>query len=583
MRKCRWSVILCSLLISSIVFAGLGLPSGRKDVSASSLEYSLVPPSADASVSVTGSQWSSDSKSLSFGVKLSGCQYYKSVQIRVTLSSESIPVRTSTTEGVQYYQPSGAPSGTSASTSNAKTINISTSTASVLSGSSSISLSVPCIADTSVSSAVITSVEEFVESSTMTVAGDGKSNSVRCTFEGSVSDLQLVSAREVNGRPVKITADCSGNTVTITAVSEDLSPLKDLKLEVKVKGKQDFSLSNGSTQYSYIQPTPTPTNTPTPTPSPTPTPTAGPTKTPTPTPTKTPTPEPTESTTPESSDESSDVSSEDSSSDETSDDSNVIAPVIVDTEPSDTDPTDDPSETTPSEPTDPSHKKGSSKKSSSSGSTNWALFISLGVIAVLLIVVIVRCLILSKKGMGFKEICRNFIPIGALAGKSNSKKADNYKLDGPQPEVKNGYLQKPTTGAAAAQAYRPIRSNVPGAKASAPAKTQSPAPAKTQAPAPAKTQAPVNPAASVPATPAAPAASTAPAVPAAQAAAAAKAAIPPKDKNAAPSKRADKKSAFTSSDPELVQMERRQRIMEQEFNELFSKKDVNMGDDTPNK
>ena len=214
----------------------------------------------------------------------------------------------------------------------------------------------------------------------------------------------------------------------------------------------------------------------------------------------------------------------------------MIVPAVVDTQPSDTEPTDAPTDTTPSEPSETSAAIKPAKKS---GSADYSSFIWLGVIAVLLLLIYLRYHHLSKKGMSFPDICKNFIPIGGGISKSgSSKKADNYKLDGPQPEVKNGYLQKPTVGAAAAQAYRPVRSNTSTA---APSVARKPSASANNAAGPAKA-----------------AAST----------------------GTAPSKAA-RQPRVNAPDPELHEMVLRQRELEQKLKELSSEKKNIFGDDAP--
>lgn len=161
-----------------------------------------------------------------------------------------------------------------------------------------------------------------------------------------------------------------------------------------------------------------------------------------------------------------------------------------------------------------------------SDSSDYSAFIWLGVIAVLLLLAYLRYRHLSKKGMKFPDICKNFIPVGAVISKFKpSNKADNYKLDGPQPEVMNGYLQKPTVGAAAAQAYRPVRSNTASAVTPSERRTSTPA-AKT--------------------------------VTASSATVAAKTARP---------------SRVNTTDPELHEMVLRQRELEQKMKEISSQKE----------
>ena len=276
-------------------------------------------------------------------------------------------------------------------------------------------------------------------------------------------------------------------------------------------------------------PTPLPTNTPTPSPAPTSTPTPVPvvettpatesaTPTPaataTPKPTKTPTPVPESSETSESSEETT-VPEETSSSDPT-----VIAPVLSETDPPDTGPSEEP---TPSEET----KKAVAKASTSSDdSTDYSTYILLGILFIVVILIYLRYNHLAKKEMSFPDICKNFIPVGAVIEKIKAaKKAKEPDPDEPKPEVMNGYLQKPTVGMAAARAIRPVRSNVSGENAK-------PKPEKKE---------------EKPETKPAPSDSPAP-------------------------QRPGRRAMAPNTDPELLEMERRQKIMEQEMNRLFSDK-----------
>lgn len=127
-------------------------------------------------------------------------------------------------------------------------------------------------------------------------------------------------------------------------------------------------------------------------------------------------------------------------------------------------------------------------------------------------------------------------------------------------QVKNGYLQKPTVGIAAAQAYRPVRSNAPAA-----ANPQNPQAASAAQPAQA-------------AIPVAQQGAMQPVqqnvVPQAQAA-------QMQTAQAAAAQKAARQQAVAPKDPELLEMERRQRIMEQEMNQLFANKNKPFGDDPP--
>ena len=87
----------------------------------------------------------------------------------------------------------------------------------------------------------------------------------------------------------------------------------------------------------------------------------------------------------------------------------------------------------------------------------------MGILFILVILAYLRYNHLAKKEMSFPDICKNFIPVGAVIEKVKSmKKSKEPDPDEPKPEVMNGYLQKPTVGMAAARAIRPVRSNVSG-------------------------------------------------------------------------------------------------------------------------
>ena len=236
-------------------------------------------------------------------------------------------------------------------------------------------------------------------------------------------------------------------------------------------------------------PTPAPTSTPVPTNTPVPTPSATPAPaTATPVPKETAAPAATsaettvkpetsavsetefsETTLPETTEVTIPESQDTSSSGETTE---AVAPGVVD--PADnTDPSSDVSDgqITPS-------VTAAEPASKTTGRSYLWIFILL----LLLVIIYLRYRHLSKKGMSFPEIMKNFIPVGALIAKLKpSKKEDNYKLDGPQPEVMNGYLQKPTVGVAAARAIRPVRSNTTSASADRPKPAPKPAAARPAA------------------------------------------------------------------------------------------------------
>ncbi|MBR4818981.1 MAG: hypothetical protein IKZ74_02885 [Clostridiales bacterium] len=198
----------------------------------------------------------------------------------------------------------------------------------------------------------------------------------------------------------------------------------------------------------------------------------------------------------------------------------MIAPVLSETDPPDTGPSEEP---TPSEET----KKAVAKASTSSDdSTDYSTYILLGILFIVVILIYLRYNHLAKKEMSFPDICKNFIPVGAVIEKIKAaKKAKEPDPDEPKPEVMNGYLQKPTVGMAAARAIRPVRSNVSGENAK-------PKPEKKE---------------EKPETKAAPSDSPAP-------------------------QRPGRRAMAPNTDPELLEMERRQKIMEQEMNRLFSDK-----------
>ncbi|MBR5975535.1 MAG: hypothetical protein IK020_10195 [Clostridiales bacterium] len=86
------------------------------------------------------------------------------------------------------------------------------------------------------------------------------------------------------------------------------------------------------------------------------------------------------------------------------------------------------------------------------------------IVIVLLLLAYLRYRHLEKEDKGLKYVAVNFIPVIPLINKIKGKKTveqDETTLpDEAKPVVMNGYLQKPTVGASAAQAIRPIRSNI---------------------------------------------------------------------------------------------------------------------------
>ena len=294
----------------------------------------------------------------------------------------------------------------------------------------------------------------------------------------------------------------------------------------------------------------------------TPTPTPAPTSTPVPTPTTAPTAasttssetkattKPAENTTAAATEATTTATettlpetSEETTSEETSETAPVIiAPAEVETEPSATDPTESGTgETTVDGAGETTVVAAASKvEKESSGSSS---FIWLLLLLILLILAYLRYRHLKKKGMTNPEILKNFIPIPALIEKiKGSKKSSDYELDGPQPEVMNGYLQKPTVGLAAAQAIRPVRSNT----TSQPSK-------------------PHNTAAS-----SKPASANGAAKPSTASSAKAPVAKPG---SSGSSSGAGRSSRVTPKDPELHEMELRQRELEQKMKELSSQKE----------
>ena len=335
----------------------------------------------------------------------------------------------------------------------------------------------------------------------------------------------------------------------------------------------------GETTVATSTPTPTPIPTNTPTPIPTSTPVPAATSTPTPVPTSAPTPVPTSvpetvpteapvetaatssgtasatTTLPESSEETvPEDTTEASDTSDTSESTETIAAVAAvdpgaeNSEPSGGEPSGDPSETTVAK---VEEKKVARASQTSSDYTSYILLL---ILALILILVYLRYSHLAKKDMSFPEICKNFIPVGAVVNKIKAgKKSKDTELDGPQPEVMNGYLQKPTVGLAAAQAIRPVRSNVAGT-ASRPGSQASNRPG---------TQASARPGTQTGSRPGTAAKQTS------------------SDPVKTPKNTPARKPLTNTQDPALLEMERRQKIMEKEMNELFSKKEKLPGDEPP--
>lgn len=572
MRKSRRSSLLSVLLVCAVVLMGSILPFAGKDVSASAHGLSNVLLSEE---SVSYESIMSGS-TLTVKLTLSGCSNYQSVKIRVDLNEECIS-RAVSVIGRKSGCSEWGPNYFIASTSDDNDDGI-------LSGRTILKCNVPITegASASVSRAYIVKTEPYTGSITCDIGGDGVSNTAKFSVtnvSGSSADMELVSVSEGSGK-AKVTADCSGNTVHVTVFVKDYSPISNLSIVINVKGKAKIQLAmdRAGVQLSKTdKPTPTPTNTPSPTPTPiptnTPTPVPNATATPTPTPapnaTATPTPKVTATPTPAATEESSTESSEESSSEETSSETDaplVIAPVTDETSNDET----DPPETSPSDPSETDAKKDKAKKASgkSSSSADYTSFIILGVLALLVVLGYLRYSHLAKKEMSFSQICKNFIPIGALSKKNKKERQDvgdtpfNHQM-----QVKNGYLQKPTVGIAAAQAYRPVRSNAPAA-----ANQQNPQASQAARPntMPPVQQTPMQPAQQAPAQP-----MQQQARPQVQQKAV------PQAKAAAPVQKAGRQATATPKDPELVEMERRQRIMEQEMNQLFANKNKLPGEEPP--
>ena len=243
-------------------------------------------------------------------------------------------------------------------------------------------------------------------------------------------------------------------------------------------------------------------------------------------------------TVPETSEET--TVSEETATSPAEDTPTVVAPGEVEPSVDKTEPSDGIlSETTVAETTTDTITIGAQpeKTSSSKPSFIWWLLLLL-----LLIVIYLRYRHLKKKDMSFPEICKNFIPVGALVSKiKNAGKSDDTVLDGPQPEVMNGYLQKPTVGLAAAQAIRPVRSNVSQSASSAKAPVKKPEAAKPDA----KTE------------------------------------EVKKDagKAATVSRPPVKRSSFKTEDPELRAMEKKQAELERKLKDLSSYKETLPGED----
>ena len=174
MRRSRWCGILCSLLICSIVLMGLDLAFLGGKVSASTREKLAAPPKEGMSVSVSTN--TNANGSLRFGLKLSGCEYCKKATIDVSLNKNGINYTQGHHGAANYVNPTGGGRGNQAHSVSASSITITTTDAQFLRGEKEVVFTVSVNTDAVVSSAVITSVEEYTDTASMTLPGDGKSN-----------------------------------------------------------------------------------------------------------------------------------------------------------------------------------------------------------------------------------------------------------------------------------------------------------------------------------------------------------------------------------------------------------------------
>lgn len=466
MRRSRWMVWLSSVLVISVLLCGLILPNMSHTVRAS-----------DPDVSIEENRC--ENGTLHFKLRITGGEYCRSIKLTVVLSGDGIPATQVGPHGQQGFvaptQESGLPGIDGLKSESANSIKFDVNNQEVLNGSQAMSFSVPVTSYVLVDSASI-NAKERKGTVTTDVFGDGMHNSAKLYFvntNGKSADLQFVSYTKKYDKEVNVSVNCDGNNMTVTVSTKDYSPLVKQKLDIVVKGKDEFIMSKGRPSVEYFDikpptPTPTPTNTPTPTPiptnTPTPTPTPKPTATPattntpvpgatnTPTPvaTSTPTPAPTSTPVPETSattetttkatkpSETSESSSEETSettmetlvpmesmilTSETTEEALVIVPSESETTPS---------ETSETKVTGTTKKKESKKQG---GDFSW------NILAIVL-------LLLAAGGGGFY-----------FFGFKKKKKEEKPVL-AEQPVVMNGYLQKPTVGVAAARAVRPIRSNV---------------------------------------------------------------------------------------------------------------------------
>ena len=531
MKLGRWGRVFSSILVLSFLLACFVFPLFETRVEASAQNARLAPVEG---TSVTIESDSFFGGNISFSLRLNGCSGYKKATITVVFSA-NCAIR----QQRGYVAPTCS-DGSSAYFTDRKTLTVTTTDRSALKGESSISISGAVNAEVTVSSAQVSSAElkdEIFLQEEYAVVGDDRFNQVSFGYYNmnGTLELKVTKAYEKSGKDVNISINDGGNTIGITVTTKDLSPITDMTICLEITADGNPRFGNYRPTYNYIEPTPTPTPTPSPTPEPTatPTPTPEPTATPTPmpivettvettvAPTATPKPTNTPTPVPESSETTEETTSEETSETEPT----VIAPIVPETEPSDTEPEE---ETTTSEETKKAVVAASTK---SDDSTDYSTYILLGILFILVILIYLRYNHLAKKEMSFPDICKNFIPVGAVIEKVKSmKKSKEPDPDEPKPEVMNGYLQKPTVGMAAARAIRPVRSNVSGTDDQKKPETTEKKTAPADSPAP---------------------------------------------------QRPGRRAAAPNSDPALAEMERRQKIMEQELNQLFSNKNKMKTDIAP--
>ena len=543
MKLGRWGRVFSSVLVLSLLLAGFVFPLFETRVEASA-QNALLDPVSGTSVAVENYSFSRGT--LSFALRLSGCSDFQSANLTVTFSKDCAISNGGRNGG--YVLPSTS-SYSSAYFTGPKNMTVSTIDRSALRGEAVISISATVNQQATVSSVEVTSAVKKKEMKTneeCTIIGNPQFNSVSFGYfdmRGNV-EMKVTKVYEKSGKDLVFSVNDGGSSVNIELRTKDLSPLTDMVICVEITYDGDMNLGLRYPNYSYIAPTPTPTPspTPTPTPSPTPTPTPAPvptlipTGTPTPvpavadvtettalptaTPVPTATPKPTSTPTPvPESSETSETSEETTSEEPSETEPMVIVPVLPETEPSETETSEEP---TTSEET----KKAVVRASASSDdSTDYSTYILLGVLFIIVILVYLRYNHLAKKEMSFSDICKNFIPVGVVVEKVKSmKKAKEPDPEEPKPEVVNGYLQKPTVGMAAARAIRPVRSNVSGPNAAPKPENPEKAEVKQELSSPSAPQRP------------------------------------------------EISASAANFDPELLEIERRQKIMEEEMDRLFSNK-----------